>query len=234
MQDRLSSSCSFIIAAGEVNEDGYIILYASPGFVELFEYPAGECVGKRCRPFRCCSPPSCITIAATQGVDVTVVQDASSFLDEYVKSQIGVALGSAGQPGSNIAFSLFLNCKKGGAAMVCDLILTIHKEPNTGWPYVVCLQRDITSEVSIKWLLAAVALGGDYSDLVRDQEEKMRATMKVTGVDCGETMLYFHEKAMWSWMAKYNMSSRGLKDGSTSAATVSEATEESVRSGCGF
>lgn len=106
LQDRLSTKCSFLICSGDdVNEEGYIISNASPGFVDLFGYPASECVGMRCRPFRCCSPPSCSTIAEAEDVSIQTVQDSSQFMDEYVKAQIRVAMGTDEQPGSNVGYT---------------------------------------------------------------------------------------------------------------------------------
>lgn len=107
--------------------------------------------------------------------------------------------------------------------MVCELILTLHKEPGTGWPYIVSMQRDITSEVSVKRLLAATGSDGDYADLVREQEAKMRASLSAEGIDCSEAKCYFDDKVIQCWSEKLGiMDPLTLTDASTAEPTDSD------------
>jgi hypothetical protein len=225
MQDRLSTGGSFILC--DANATGFPIRYASQGFVDLFEYKASECLGKKCGDLVGGPCIRDVTDLEIQGHSKDSVITSVNFLTEYAANECRLMMEN---PDQTSAFALVLNRKKSGRLFVCELVMMAHRHPTLGWSYCVGLQRDVTDVVSISSLLDAVS-SAKYKELVEHTRKTMLDRVTSLGLRGTDAVLYLHEKAseMWQalmvqpWTSTSKLSSNSLTRFTDTTASVDES-----------
>jgi len=225
MQDRLSTGGSFILCDAGV--DGFPIRYASQGFVDLFEFKASECLGKRCgdlvgKTEVSASDPAIVKAGRDCGFESEGIEQALTHMTAYAGGQCKKI---AADPLKSVGYALVLNRRKGGEIFVNELVMLMHRHPVFGWTYSVGLQSDATPKVSVKELLKAAYDPDKYESLVQRHEVQLQGRLSGLGVQSDEAIRYLHEKAaeMWSaFMLERNPNAIGFRQVSdTSTATPS-------------
>lgn len=229
LQDTLSKNGSFILC--DANVSGFPIRYTSPGFTELFEYSAEECLGKKCVALVADpSDISCKTYlssaAIASGLAPTKVEEAITVFTRYAILENRTIMKN---PQQKISYTITLNRKKGGTLFVCENIMLVLKHPSIHWLYVIGLQRDIVKEVSVEQLLSVV-YAGTHEQFIKNQEESMKNRVSVWGTDGELAVEHFHEKAIEMWQKLMSQTprikSKVLK--SPSLASISTASSDNT------
>ncbi|CAE8619929.1 unnamed protein product [Polarella glacialis] len=162
IQAGLSEQQSFTICDNDAHDEGLSILYASPGFCELFECSASEFLGTR----SCCQSAArqtAIAVSDSLGMGIPEVEQRLEFMQKYFVKQAAEQAG----------FSLLLACKGSGAPFVRAVALMSRTEQITGWRYIALLQTDVTHQVGIGKLIEAACPSRGFEQLVHESKEGM-------------------------------------------------------------
>mmetsp|Transcript_50491 Transcript_50491/g.130066 ORF Transcript_50491/g.130066 Transcript_50491/m.130066 type:complete len:905 (+) Transcript_50491:74-2788(+) len=223
MQDRLSTGGSFILC--DANAQGFPIRYASQGFVELFGFPASECVGRKCGDLVAApiaQDPDGAGLASGAGLSQAQVAQGLKFLTEFASEEVQKMIAN---PTEHVAFAMVLNRGKNREVFVCELVMHSHHHPAFGWSYCVGLQRDATKEVSVAKLLHAAVHGG-YAELIKNHEVAMRERVARLGVFTDQAVHYLHEKAGEMWQTLSHQDCKQLSEISGALSTAYSSTDE--------
>jgi len=227
MEESLVAKGSFVIC--DFHAEGFPIRAANLGFVDLFEYSAAESLGKQFEsltggPSIIGSPSSLSCAASALGIPPGKLEETIIYVTGYIAhSKQAMATNP---PPNKPSFILALNRKKSGSIFVCENVSLILKHSVLGWPFVLCMQRDISEEVSAPMLINAVSTG-KYGVLIKNHEESVKCRASVSKV-CSETaMQYFHVKALEAWHAL----TAAVKHSSTKGLKLTTLTATSTASG---
>ncbi|CAE8633493.1 unnamed protein product [Polarella glacialis] len=187
IQGGLSDKQSFTICDHDLTDEGLTILYASPGFCDLFESNASEFLGTRCC-YQC--DASQLAIAAdTLGMGIQEIDERLQFMHRHFVKQAAEQVG----------FSLLLACKGSGTLFVCAATLMSHTEQTTGWQYISLLQMDVTDEVGIRKLLEAACPTGGFDQLLHESRLRMLQCLESLGVRLSDSPPPFQQEALERW-----------------------------------
>mmetsp|Transcript_40940 Transcript_40940/g.108205 ORF Transcript_40940/g.108205 Transcript_40940/m.108205 type:complete len:681 (+) Transcript_40940:76-2118(+) len=177
---------------------GFPIRYASPGFEQVYGYSAAEIVGRKCGdliggPAIASSMESLASLATAVSCPLQEADARIRFLIAKAGEACRVMMAN---PGTRVGVALLANRKKSGALFVCECLVLNLKHPTLNWSYCVGFQRDISSEVPLRTLLANASEDA-YARLLQTRSaaiESRRAAL--LGVGGENIMRYLHEKAM--------------------------------------
>ncbi|CAE8585520.1 unnamed protein product [Polarella glacialis] len=178
---------SFTICDHDLTDEGLTILYASPGFCDLFECNASEFLGLK----GCCQcDGSQVAMAAhTLGMGIQEIEERLQFMHKcFVK-----------QATEQVGFSLLLACKGSGTLFVCAVTLMSRTEQITGWQYTTLLQTDVTNEVAIRQLLEAACPAGGFDQLVQDCHSGILQCLESLGVKLSDAAPPLQQEALERW-----------------------------------
>ncbi|CAE8593534.1 unnamed protein product [Polarella glacialis] len=186
IQGGLSDQQSFTICDHDLTDEGLTILYASPGFCDLFESKASEFLGTRC----CCQCDARRTVTAddTLGMGIQEIEERLQFMHRHFVKQATQKVG----------FSLLLACK-GSTLFVCAATLMSRTEQSTGWQYIMLLQTDVTKEVAIRKLLEAACPTGGFDQLVQEYHSGMLERFGSSGIRLIDAAPSFQQEALERW-----------------------------------
>ncbi|CAE8609299.1 unnamed protein product [Polarella glacialis] len=187
IQGGLSDQQSFTICDHDLTDEGLTILYASPGFCDLFECSASKFLGTRCC-YQC--DASQIAFAVHKlGMGIQEIKERLQFMHRYFVKQATEQVG----------FSLLLACKCSGTLFVCAVTLMSRTEQITGWQYITLLQKDVTNEVAIRKLLEAACPTGGFDQLVQDFHSGMLQRFESSSIRLSDAAPLFQQEALERW-----------------------------------
>ncbi|CAE8633193.1 unnamed protein product [Polarella glacialis] len=187
VQGGLSDQQSFTICDNDMTNEGLAILYASPGFCELFECEASEFVGTR-SCYHCIGAQLAIA-AQTLGMGIPELQERIQFMHKYFVQQ------SAEQAG----FALLLACTGSGTLFVCAVTVMSRTERFSAWRYTTLLQMDVTHEVGIRRLMEAACPTGCFDQLVQECRSGTLQRLESSGIRLSDAAPLFQQKALECW-----------------------------------
>lgn len=205
IQHRLSTSGNFLLCDGCMH--GFPIRYASQGFANLFGYSSGECLGKKCgdlvgKSAVLIKDPGYAKVTEASGLTSSQVALAIEHQTSRVAKKVK-QIASHSVPDSGTTFDQLLNVDKNGNLLVIELIMFKQRLPGVGWPYIVSMQTDVTSEVSIKQLLRA-ELRNEHDQLAESRTVIVCERLAHLGTNTWEVERYLHEKALDVWRSLLN------------------------------
>ncbi|CAE8592431.1 unnamed protein product [Polarella glacialis] len=190
IQGGLSDHQSFTICDHDLTDEGLTILYASPGFCDLFECNASKFLGTRC--CRQCDARRTVTADDTLGMGIQEIEERLQFMHRHFVKQATQQVG----------FSLFLACKGSGTLFVCAVTLMNRTEQITGWQYITLLQTDVTKQVAIRKLLEAACPTGGFDQLVQDYHSGMLQRFESSGIRLIDAAPSFQQEALERWTGR--------------------------------
>ena len=190
IQGGLSDQQSFTMCDHDLTDEGLTILYASPGFCDLFECNASKFLGiKGC----CQCDGSQIAMAAhTLGMGIHEIEERLKFMHRHFVKQATEQVG----------FSLLLACNGSGTLFVCAVTMMSRTEQITGWQYTALLQTDVTNEVGIRQLLEAACPTGGFDQLVQDYHSGMLQRFESSGIRLIGAAPSFQQEALKRWTSQ--------------------------------
>lgn len=204
-QDRLSTYDCFTLC--DEHSEGFPIMYASQGFVDLFGYTASECIGIKCgclvgKPSILRHDPRYDMLARLTCMAPEEVAQSMDVLTAHAARKIDQMVAN---PARTVVVQL-LNRTKGGELIVCEVAMFARRSPLFGYFYVG-LQHDVTSTLPAVELLHA-GLHGKHIALIKSRQKGMKQRLSIMKVNSGMTSRYLHEKAGEMWL---NCISRALE-----------------------
>lgn len=238
VHDLLSTKHSLLLC--DANVEGFLVRYATQGFVDLFGYSARECLGQKCGDL--VGGPKILAEGIDQLREAAAEADLSfeeatsriKFLTKYAGDEM---VKTVRRTEPEDGFALLLNRRQSGELFVCELVAHRHTSA-MGWPFLIGVQHDVTEAVPISMLLKA-ATPEKYAALMASKEENKKAVVSFLLSNDAQSYLDVKARDMWQGALMDMMGDpkalgqqKGKKSLGTrsTASTASRSTASSSRS----
>ncbi|CAE8622706.1 unnamed protein product [Polarella glacialis] len=219
VQGGLSDQQSFTICDHDLTDERLTILYASPGFRDLFESDAWEFLGTRCC-YQCDASKIAIAVH-TLDMGIQEIEERLQFMHKHFVKQATEQVG----------FALRLVCKGSGTLFVCAVALMSRTEQITGWQYSILLQMDVTKQVAIRQLLEAACPTGGFDQLVHESCSGMPQCLESFGVRLSDAAPPSQQEALERWTGQLMDVVR--RDQNRAAAKAPRTRQSTRTTSCG-